>query len=46
MGDSTLHDIKQFLQDVLSKVTVLEGKMATMEDWHESRRHEGFRGGW
>jgi hypothetical protein len=32
MGDSTLHDIKQLLQDVLSKVTVLEGKMVTVED--------------
>jgi hypothetical protein len=32
MGDSALHDIKQLLQDVLSKVVVLEGKMVTMED--------------
>jgi hypothetical protein len=32
MGDSALHDIKQLLQDVLSKVAVLEGKMVTVED--------------
>jgi hypothetical protein len=32
MGDSTLHDIKQLLQDVLGKVAVLEGKVITMED--------------
>jgi hypothetical protein len=32
MGDSALHDIKQLLQDVLSKVVVLEGKMVTVED--------------
>jgi hypothetical protein len=32
MGDSTLHDIKQLLQDVLSNVAVLEGKMVTVED--------------
>jgi hypothetical protein len=32
MGDSALHDIKQLLQDVLSKVAILEGKMVTMED--------------
>jgi hypothetical protein len=32
MGDSTLHDIKQLLQDVLGKVVVLEGKVISMED--------------
>jgi hypothetical protein len=32
MGDSTLHDIKQLLQDVLGKVVVLEGKVIAMED--------------
>jgi hypothetical protein len=32
MGDSAFHDIKQLLQDVLSKVAVLEGKMVTVED--------------
>jgi hypothetical protein len=32
MGDSALHDIKQLLQDVLSKVAVLEGKMVIVED--------------
>jgi hypothetical protein len=32
MGDSSLHDIKQLLQDVLGKVAILEGKMVTMED--------------
>jgi hypothetical protein len=32
MGDSTLHDIKQLLQDVLDKVAILEGKVIAMED--------------
>jgi hypothetical protein len=32
MSDSTLHDIKQLLQDVLGKVAVLEGKVISMED--------------
>jgi hypothetical protein len=32
MGDSTLHDIKQLLQDVLGMVAVLEGKVIAMED--------------
>jgi hypothetical protein len=32
MGDSTLHDIKKLLQDVLGKVAVLEGKVIAMED--------------
>jgi hypothetical protein len=31
MGDSTLHDIKQLLQDVLGKVAVLKGKVVSME---------------
>jgi hypothetical protein len=32
MGDSTLHDIKQLLQNVLGKVAVLEGKVISMVD--------------
>jgi hypothetical protein len=32
MVDLALHDIKQLIQDVLSKVAILEGKMVTVED--------------
>jgi hypothetical protein len=32
MVDLALHDIKQLIQDVLSKVAILEGKMVIVED--------------